>query len=263
MTSYPFDKQRVTYADGTWADVITVRFRADELRFRDIVLPDSRTRMQDVAHLRYVKARLRNEENPIIVAWACLEEDFVCTEVFPTVNNVTDDGEHLLSANSLINYTLRTLLDRGWLFYKAKHWCIDIPNSETIWKERAQQVLDWLLSDNRLWLQTPPQHIVSRSDFDQFQTDLNAVPAGRAGFLRNFVTEEQYRIAFNTAYFLLEDDDYFSHHSALGNPYGLAVYDGEIVRPPLYKRAVFWCDENGVWQTDVIGMSDIQLHLPQ
>src|SRR5690554_4398156 len=110
MQPFPYEKRRVLHDDGTWSDVVTVKFPASLLRFENITLVDYQTRMRDAAHLRYLKAILHGEENPVIVTWACLEQDRPTADVFPDANSVTDDGEHLLSANSLITYTLRTLL---------------------------------------------------------------------------------------------------------------------------------------------------------
>lgn len=262
MTTISYEKKRVQYSNDTYADLVLARFPAQDLQFRDIVSADYQAQLSDVAHLRYVKARLRGENNPIIVAWACLENDQPARKIFPDINCVTESGEHLLSANSLLTYTLRILLSRNWLFWEANDWHLDIPESEQLWKERATQILNWLRTEKRLWLKTSPQHIPSRTNFLDFQANLDAIPVGRCGFLRRTVAECRYRIAFNTSYFLLEHDDFCSHHSALGDPYNMAVHKKVIVRPPLYRRATFWCDSNGIWQTNLIGMNDIQLIFP-
>lgn len=259
MIVFPYEKRRVQYSDGTWADVASVHFPAQDLQFRDIVLADHQTRIRDAAHLRYVKARLRGDKNSIIVAWACLEIDQTTTELFPEINGISETGEHLLSTNSLLTYTLRTLLSRAWLFWEANDWHLDIPQTEKIWQKRARQILDWLKAENRLWLKTSPDYTPSRADFLDFQANLDAIPVGRLGFLRRVVEEERYRVAFNTAYFLLEHDDFFSYHSALGDPYNMEVHQGVIVRPPLYRRATFYCDKDGFWHTSLIGMYDIRL----
>lgn len=258
MTVFPYEKRRVQHSNGTWADVVSVRFPAQDLRFHDIVLADYQTRIRDAAHLRYAKARIRGEDNPLIVAWACLGNEQTATEIFPEINIISESGEHLLSANSLLTYTLRTLLTRAWLFWEANDWHLDIPQTELIWQQRATKILDWLKAENRIWLKTSPDYTPSRADFLNFQANLDGVPVGRLGFLRRFVEEHRYRVAFNTSYFLLEPDDYFSHHSALGDPYNMAVHQGIIVRPPLYRRATFWCDTGGSWHTNLIGMDDIQ-----
>jgi hypothetical protein len=262
MRAFPYKKRRVQYSDGSWADVVSVRFPAQGLRFRDIVLSDTQTRIRDAAHLRHAKAQLRDEDNPVIVAWGCLENNQATTKIFPEINHETDSGEHLLSTNSLVTYTLRTLLTRGWFFWEAGDWRLDIPQTETIWQERAAKILSWLKAEDQLWLKTSSHYIPSRADFSDFQTQLNSVAVGRVGFLRRFVEKERYRVAFNTAYFLLEHDDFFSHHSALGDPYNMAVHQGHIVRPPLYRRGTFWRGEDGLWHTVRIGMDDIRLIFP-
>lgn len=262
MQPFPYKKQRVHHDDGTWSDVVTVKVPAHLLRFQNIVLSDYQARMRDAAHLRFLKAMLRGEENPVIVTWACLEQDRPAADVFPDINNVTDDGECLLSANSLITYTLRTLLARGWLHFEGDTWQLTISQAEATWQQRADVILGWMHERNRLYVQCAPRHAATRADFTNFKAKLNGIAVGRVGFLRRAVQEQGYPIAFNTAYFLLEQDDFISHHSALGDPYNLAVHNGEIVRPPIYRRAVLWRNQDDRWHTDYIGMDDVRLVFP-
>lgn len=255
-----YKQVRISHDDGTWSDVSTVEFSADSLSFKDIVLEDYETRLQDIAQLRYVKALLRGEANPIIVTWACLEHDTTCADLFPSLNTITDDGEYLISANSLITYTMRTILERHWLFYETKAWQLDIPSDEKVWQNCATTILDWLIENNRLQLKTTA-HDISRQDFVGFQAQLNAIPVGQCGFVRREVQKKRYQIAFNTSYFLLEHDDFTSHHSALGEAYNLFVSDGDILRPPLYSRSAIWRDADSSWHIDRIGMQDIKICL--
>jgi hypothetical protein len=262
MRVFPYKKRRVQHSDDSWADVVSARFPAQDLMFRDIILADYQTRIRDAAHLRHAKALLRGEDNPLIVAWGCLKSDGAATKIFPEINCITESGEHLLSANSLATYTIRTLLTRGWIYWEVGGWHLDIPQTEKIWQERATKILGWLRAENRLWLKTSPHYTPSRADFIDFQAQHNGIPVGRAGFLRRVVDEGRYRAAFNTSYFLLEHDDFFSHHSALGDPYNMVVHQGHIVRPPIYRRATFWCGEDGLWHTNLIGMDNMRLIFP-
>lgn len=260
MSEYAYQQQRIVHDDGSWSDVSIVEFPADKLTFQNIVLRDYKTRLRDIAHLRAVKAKQYGQENPIIVAWACLEDDKSAQEMFPEISAITDEGEHLLSANSLINYTMRTLLARNWLFYENNTWQLDTP-SEGIWQNRAETILNCLIDCQRLWIEIPDDYQVSRQDFVDFNAHINAIPVGNLNFLRREVQENRYRVAFNAAYFLLEHDDFDSFHSALGEAYNLFVLDGQVTRPPLYRRSAFWRDEQATWQINPIGMHDIALHL--
>ncbi len=262
MSKYTFRKERVHYSDGDWADVSTVHFPGKALYFEDLILHDTQSRMRDAAHLRYVKARLRGEIDPVIVAWGCLEDDLPASQVFPKVAAVTEEGEHLLSANSLVTYTLKTLLERGWLHWRSGNWQTAIPSGNADWQKRAATIIGWLETEQRLWLETgstqKPEHLA----FNDFQPRLNFIPVGRCGFLSDLVRKRLPRAAFNAAYFLLEHDDFISHHSALGDPFGLEVHHGAIVRPPIYHRTVVWCGKGGKWQIGRIGMEDVNLILP-
>ena len=263
MSAYSYQQKRLVHEGGSWSDVSIVEFPADKLTFQNIVLRDYETRLRDIAHLRFIKAKQYGQENPIIVAWACLEDDEAVSTVFPDVNAVTDEGEHLLSANSIMTYTMRKLLGRNWLFYEDNLWQLDIPSDETIWQKRAETILNWLVECNRLWIEIPDDYTVSRRDFVDFKAHINAIPVGNLNFLRREVQEKRYRIAFNASYFLLEHDDFDSFHSALGEAYNLFVLDGDIIRPPLYRRSALFCDEQAKWRIAQIGMDNIELELAQ
>lgn len=255
--AYSYQQKRVFHDDDTWSDISTIEFPADKLRFQDVVCTEYETRLRDIAHLRYVKALLRGESKPIIVVWACLDDDRTCADLFPSLNAIADDGEHLISANSLITYTMRSLLARHWLFYDANEWQLNIPPEKPIWQKRARTILDWLIENKRIYLETSPDTAVSAQDFLDFPAQFNAIPVGRCGFLGQEVQEKRYQIAFNAAYFLLEHDDFLSHHSALGEAYNLFVSGGDIHRPPLYPRSAIWCDSRSNWHIDRIGMQDM------
>ena len=138
---------------------------------------------------------------------------------------------------------------------------LDIPADNEIWQERASTILKWLLSNNRIRVHTAPDYLLSRENFANFPIISHAIPVGRAGLLRRAVDDNGYRVAFNAGYFLLEQDDFISHHSALGDPYNLYISDSVIGRPPLYKRAVFACDDAGHYFIMQIGMDDLNIHL--
>lgn len=261
MPEYPFKQTRLVHDDGSWSAYSSVEFPADKLSFRNIVLRDYETRLRDIAHLRSVKARQCGQDNPIIVAWACLEDFATVQDIFPELNAITDDCEHLVSANSLMSYTMRTLLARNWLFYDRDNWCLDIPNSLTNWQKRASAILGWLVETHRLWIEVPEGYAVSRRDFVNFDAHVNAIPVGNLNFLRREVQEQRHRVAFNAAYFLLEHDDFDSFHASLGEAYNLFIQDGHVIRPPLYRRSALYYGEQSKWQVSQIGMNDIAIRI--
>jgi hypothetical protein len=169
----------------------------------------------------------------------------------------------LFSANSFITDTLRTLLARGHLRYERGEWRPAVPSHEPAWRERAQAVLALLTQEGRLHLEADPGHAPpDYVDFADFPVRENLVPVGRLGFVREFVWRERPRLAFNTAFFLLEHDDYLSHHSALGQPYNLLVQDGTIHRPPLYRRGTLYQRAGASWQSGHFSLADVSMTLP-
>lgn len=225
--------------------------------------PDQQVRLRDAARLRYYKARIRGEKAPTIVAWACLEVDRPVRRMFPTLNSTSETGEHFVSTNSYITYVLRMLIERGWLRYNTGEWYADIPAGYPEWEEASVIILHWLMAEKRLWLETGPDcPLPHRTRFEGCDPLLHVTPVGRSGFVRDYARQHVPAAAFNTSFFLLEHDDYLSHHSALGEPYGLSVQDGTIVRPPLYRRSTLWRDAHGNWQVSSLGMEDMRLELP-
>ncbi len=263
MSPFTCQQQRITHANGTWADLSLLRFPAEALHFADIVQQDHQVRLRDGARLRYYKARIRGEANPLVIAWACLEADHPAPRMFPTLDTITDGGEHLLSANAFVTHTLRELVRRGWLRWASDSWGADVPPGYAGWRERAEVVLGWLMAEGRLWLEAGPDHAPpTQTAFEGCDPLLHVTAVGRCGFVRDIVRQQLPRAAFNTSFFLFEHDDYLSHYSAWGDPYGLLVHDGVILRPPLYSRAVILSGPDGRWRAERMGMADVRLILP-
>ena len=257
------NQNRIHWGDGAFSDYTLLRFPPAGFRFLDIDQQDPQVKLKDAAYLRWVKAIGRGEAAPRIVAFLRLEQDRSASELFPdTALCHTEAGEELLSTNSLITYTLRGLLGRGWLRYKRGHWQVTASTKEAAWQQRGEAVLALLERQGRLRLELgpgvrPPDTV----DFDDFAVSLNLIPVGRLAFPRDLVWRERPRIAFNTAFFLLEHNDFFSFHSALGEPFGLFIQDGDILRPPLYQRATLLQRTDGSWQAGLFSMKDVSIIL--
>ncbi len=287
---------RLHWDDGAFSDVTCLHFPPDGFAFVAIDQRDRAVKLKEAAFLRYVKALARGEPDPYIVVFARLEQDRPASEVFPGLDLHTEAGESLFSANSFITDTLRTLLARGHLRYERGAWQSAVPPHETAWRERAQAVLALLTREGRLHLeagtdnltarapgsplrgggsenQPTPSTSLDRLDFANFPVRENLVPVDRLGFIREFVWRERPRLAFNTAFFLLEHDDYLSHHSALGEPYNLLVQDGIIRRPPLYRRGTLYrrtraslaptARAGGRWRAGYFSLADVSIALPE
>lgn len=256
-------QERITYPDGAWANISLLKADQSALRFADLLHPDHQVRLRDAARLRYFKARIRGEEAPLVIAWACLETDRPVHRMFPTLPANSEQGEHFISTNSFITYVLRTLVQRGWLRFGSGEWYTDIPPGYPAWEEASVIILHWLIAEGRLWLETGPDHPLPEiTRFEGCDPLLHVTPVGRSGFVRDYARTRLPAAVFNTSFFLLEHDDYLSHHSALGDPYGLTVIDGTIVRPALYRRATLWQDAAGRWQISSLGMDAMCLELP-
>jgi hypothetical protein len=258
-----FNQTRRSLDDGRFSDAATLRFPADGFAFAEIDQRERAVKLREIAYLRCVKAQARGITDPYILTFARLEQDRSASQLFPDVNPYTETGEKLYSANSLITYTLRVLLARAWLRYDGQEWLPAVPDDEPCWRDRARAVLDLLSQAGRLylggWL---GRRITTPTMCEGFDVRRDLIPVGRLGFVREFVWRERPRVTFNAAYFLLEHDDFFSHHSALGEAYNLYVRDGVILRPPLYRRAAFYQTADSHWQSGHCSLTDLIIALP-
>lgn len=262
LSAIPLTQTRRTWDDGTFSDVITLRFPPEGFAFAEIDQRERAVKLSEIAYLRAVKVQAQDVTEPRIVAFARLEQDRAAAEAFPCVDPHTGAGERLYSANSLIAYTLRTLLARNRLRYDGGDWQPAVPDDELAWRDRARAVLELLTRDDRLYLGGAMGRCVSTpTAFEGFDVRRDLVPVDRLGFLREFVWRERPRIAFNAAFFLLEHDDFIGHHSALGEAYNLYVRDGAILRPPLYRRAAFYQTADGRWRAGYFSLADLTITL--
>ncbi|HEY88429.1 MAG TPA: phosphodiester glycosidase family protein [Thermoflexia bacterium] len=255
-------QRRLSYPDGRFADYLVARIPATALHFQDINAQPPAAKLRDIAHYRHYKARTRGLTDPVIVTYALPAPDQPASVLFPQLPVLhTATGEQLLSANSCINYTLRTLAQRHWLRYTRQTWQVNVPATEGHWRTWGTAVLRLLTTQHRLHLErgrgAAPAASVDLSRLDP-TTDL--VPIGRCGYLSTLARRAQPRLLFNSSFFLLEVADYASYHSALGTAYGLWVADGDIRRPPLYRRSAIYY--NGQWQIETFDLADLQITLP-
>lgn len=249
-----YKHERVTWADGAWADVNVVHIHPNVLSFGDVFPAQPQSQVRDVAQLRYTKA-LHRTSNPSIFVWSgrsMLSSRVINRHVEPR----TEDGEVLLAADALINYTLRTLVARDWLHYFNDEWLINVPAHEKRWIEYADIVTRLLAVQ-----QERGHAYIIGSDLAACVPHLDIVGVGNhSGFVSEAVRANDYMLAFNTAFFLLESDDWFSHYSRLGDPFGLCIRDSVVLRPPLYSRGAIWRNESG-WHTGIVGMDDVAFDL--
>jgi hypothetical protein len=254
-TSLPITKSggRLHHADGTFADYVVFRFCSSGLDFEDINQSDPQIKLKDIAHLRHFQARQRGEDDPKIVTFVLPEEDRPVEQVFPGAASIGPGGEQLLSANSFITATMRRLVGEGGLHFRHGGWR---------GVGDGREVVEWLASRNWLHLELGPgRHPPARLDFPDLGVYENLVAVGRCGFVSEAAGRLRPRLAFNSAFFLLEHDDFFSHHSALGEAYNLWVSGAVIHRPSLYRRGSIFLRE-GRWEVGRIGLDDLEVILP-
>ncbi len=252
-----YEHQRVTWTDGDWADVNTVVVEPGAFVLRDVKDYLYSDRVLNIAELRYLKT-LALTDTPTVLIWKGYHRKLpiqLATAEIERLDSHTDEGERILNANGFVQYMLRTLLQRGWLIYDAGTWRHLVPEGQYTWRARTDVLLEWLARGLSANVVSVKGH--SMTNCDPLR---DIVPVGACGFISDEVRMKRCSLAVNTAFFLLESDDWISPYSALGDPYGLFISDGEVKRPPLYNRATLWQNDSG-WHTGLVSMEDTALYL--
>ncbi len=250
---------RLLWPDEAYSDFACLRCGPNRLTLRDIDQREPAPKVHMVGHLRFVKALAFGRERPRIVTWVRLPVDQAAAALFPGISAVTDEGETILSANSLITYTLRQLVARGCLRRRGGTWQVAGLAHEAAWLRRGEAVVAWLQREDRLHLYAGPWPAPADDDLAGVHPTEDVIPIDRLGYVREVVWYENPLAAFNTAFFLLEHNDFLSFHSGLGEPYNLFVSGGEIRRPPLYRRSTLMQRMDGRWDIGMFGLADVEL----
>ena len=267
MTDIDYRRERVHFDDGAWSTVHRVDIPADQLKFEDLHPMSSYVRQQDIARMHYARALARGESSPHILTWTAMQTDRQASQLLPDVDRATDDGEQIISANSLITFVLRKLLTEGWLqlheyISDTYEWQVEIPHDQSTWRARAETVLRWLEDEIQLDLYPNIERGTYQPRvFRPFDVKHNFVRIGRCDFIRHFVQNHERRVLFNTSHFLHEHDDLISHHSGYGDAIGLMVAANTILRPPIYRRGALLYDGER-WRIEPISLDQIELLLP-
>ena len=267
MSEIQYEKEWRELAPGAYSTVHTVSIPAARLRFEDLHPMSSYLRQQDIARMHYARARARGEPNPHILTWTAMQTDRRAEQLFLNLGYQTDDGEHIISANSFITCVLRKLLAEGWLqlheyIGDTYEWKVDIPAENREWIARARAILRWL--EESIQLDLYPN--IERGSyqprvFSNFDLRRNFVRIGRCDFIRHFVQNHERQVVFNTSHFLHEHDDLISHHSGYGDAIGLIAAENTVLRPPIYRRGALLYD-GSAWRIETVALDDIQLVLP-
>lgn len=254
-----YQQRRVSHADKTFTDFALFRIPAQQLQLTDIDQQDDATKLADIADLCLYKAHSRQIEQPTIVTYSLLNPDRPTGALFPELDHRTAEGEILYSANSFINYTVQTLFANGWVRYSAPDWEINIPAGYCY--PAGEAVLAYLTGRERIYVKSEQEGTLDFSEIKMvYGQDL--VPVERCGRLSRVNELLRPQLVFNTAYFLLERDDIFHHHSALGEGHSFWMVDGLFKRPPLFRRGAIWQQSDKRWQVGLLGPTDLAIELP-
>ena len=189
------------HTDNSFSDILTVKIPARGLRFVNVDQSNSPQKLREIAHFCYFRAQKRGDKQPVIAAYARLEQDQPAGILYPDVDPYTEEGERLLSANSLMTYTLRGAFSQGRVRYANGQW-IATPDASA----REQVIITGLNQAQRLFLYTGPNSAPpAAQEFhaDSFDVARNFIPVDRCGTVSDYAAHHAPLLAFNTAFFFI------------------------------------------------------------
>ena len=252
-----YNRQQVSREDGSYYNLVEMKVKdSSTIDFAKLENKNWQQKLFDTAHIRLLKAAARGVEKPLVIVWAAYDHQRAAGEYFPDL--LAGAAEEYLSLNALITEKLRALIKSKNYLIRNNRLKVKDKNSETA---EAAKIISLLEKEQRLKIyQTEPelsdQEIYQALDYKR---DLAAV--GEIAYPSAYSRQHQYPLAFNCSYFLLEEADWESKYSLLGDHYGLLISAGQIISPPLYKRSALLKTEANEWKLKKVFLTDLSIQL--
>lgn len=240
-----YKKEKIRRADGTSFNLVEVEVNGNsKVEFQRANTDNLKAKLFDIGHLRLLKAYERGIKKPVVIVWAGYSHGKSATDYFPDV--FPGDKQIYLSLNAWIKTQLQYLIKTKNYYIKAGELFVKEINSKE--DQQASQVLTILKEEARLEVFSTDEELSREEVYENLDYRRDLVGVGQIAYPSLYCREHQYPLGFNTSYFLLEEADWESKYSLLGDPYGLQITQGKIVRPPIYSRSALLQDDKGNWE---------------
>ena len=260
-TPHRYSRTRIQRGDGSFYDVVEViASEPDNVEFHKGIDAPLYLKLRDIAQLRMLKALSRGVSSPLALVWEAYgHEETVGGEKVAIDLTTPGQGTELVhvSKNSKVTHYLRSLvLSRN---YVVTQGCIQVKDLRTEQDVRTQNLLDSLYAEGRIVLVQDDPSLPLKEIYENFDAFKDVIAVGRIGLPSLYSREEDYPIVFNTSFFLLEEEDFISEFSLLGDAYSLQIRDGIIESPPIFNRSALLFPAGGEVVLRQISFYDLKL----
>lgn len=244
-------------ADGSFCNFIEVNIdKTKKIEFHKIAAKEGENKLLNISQLRILKAKERGIENPVVIVWDAFDNSKRADE-FLIEEDAKDETIHI-SLNSFINFHLRNIIDsKNYIIIDKK---IRVKEIKSIKDDISEVIIKLLEKENRIKIYMENENVSMEYIYENLDAIKHFTAVGNIGFPSVYCRKREYPLAFNTSFFLLEEDDYVSDFSVLGDTYGLIINDGDIKCPPIYNRYALLQSYENKWDMKRISLREFSIN---
>ncbi|RCW52279.1 phosphodiester glycosidase family protein [Halanaerobium sp. ST460_2HS_T2] len=253
-----YSREKIIREDQSYYNLVELRLKdASRIDFEKVENKNFKEKLFDTAHLRLLKAKERGVEKPLVIVWAAYGHQISAADFFPEL--LKSCSEEYLSLNALIKEKMKALIKSKNYIIRDNKLRVKALNSESA--RAAQKIISFLESEERIKVYQSESELSQEEIYRSLDYKRDLIAVGEIAYPSNYSREHRYPLSFNGSYFLLEEADWESKYSLLGDHYGLLICEGEIISPPLFKRSTLLKDQNNNWELKKPFLSDLSLKL--
>jgi hypothetical protein len=251
-----YKRERIERADGSFFNLLEVKSAASSRAVFERVNSDNiEKKLFDTGYLRLLKAKERGIAKPVVIVWAGYQHSRSPYDFFDNVSKA--ENELYLSLNAYLNENLRYLIKNN--NYKINDQEIYIKKVKNKKDRAAEEVLNFLREEKRIKFFQFAEEMTLEEIHNNINVIHDLTAVGEIAYPSDYCRKNKYQLGFNASFFLLEFTDWESRYSLLGDPYNLQISDGEIIRPPIYRRSALLESEDGSWVIKKLFLRDLLL----
>jgi hypothetical protein len=253
-----YQRQKIIREDGSYYNLIEMKVKdASSIDFSKVENTDRQQKLFDTAHIRLLKAAERGVEKPTVIVWSAFDHQISAASYFPGI--LARAAEEYLSLNALITERLRALIkSKNYLIRKKR---LRVKNTDSETAAAAAKIIALLEKEKRLKIYQTESNLSDQEIYNSLDYRRDLIAVGEIAFASDYSRQHNYPLCFNCSYFLLEEADWESKYSLLGDHYGLLINDGAIISPPIYNRSALLKTENNNWELKKVFLTDLTIQI--
>lgn len=251
-----YNRQQIIREDGSYYNLVEMRVKdSSSIDFVKVENKNWQQKLFDTAHIRLLKAAARGVKTPVVIVWAAYDHQKSAASYFPEI--MAAAKEEYLSLNALITEKLRSLIKSK--NYLIRNKSLKVKNKDSKAAAAAAKIISLLEKEQRLKIYQTEAKISDQEIYQSLDYKRDLIAVGEIAYPSVYSRQNEYPLTFNCSYFLLEEADWESKYSLLGDHYGLMISDGQIISPPLYKRSALLKTEANNWKLKEIFLTDLSI----